>query len=414
MDYQSLLQDIRTYGSKGWAIVYGVSGAGEHERSAEGAWITGHKGKRFLDCGSFALFMFGHGNSKILVALQDLLSHGLSGTSRVLCHAELAVALKKLVALTPPHLQKAMLLNSGSEAVEAAIKLCRLKTKRRKLAHLGGSYHGKTAGALSLTDHAGFKADTHPLLQDVVRIERGDMAKLETVLASGDIAGLFVEAVQGEGGIHPIEPAFLQMAHQLCRQHGTLLVADEIQSGLGRTGRLWAFERSDIKPDIVLVGKSLGGGIVPVSALIASEAAFSPFDHNPYLHSSTYGGNPLACRAVIAVTEIVQAKNFLPGVEQKGTWIESALDQLHGQFSDVLSAYSGFGLMRGLHFSSSTYAAKTLEYCLKTGLLLSPCLSNPTVLRLVPPYCIEHSDVDYMHGILQQALHNCRTLQESS
>lgn len=414
MDYQSLLQEIRTCGSKGSAIVYGVSGAGEYERSAAGAWITGHKGKRFLDCGSFALFMFGHGNSTILTALQDLLSHGLSGTSRVLCHAELAVALKSLVALAPSHLQKAMFLNSGSEAVEAAIKLCRLKTKRKKLAHLSGSYHGKTAGALSLTDHTGFKADAHPLLQDVVKIERGNTSELETALATGDIAGLFVEAVQGEGGIHPIEPAFLQTAYQLCRQYGTLLVADEIQSGLGRTGRLWAFERSDIKPDIVLAGKSLGGGIVPVSALIASESAFSPFDHNPYLHSSTYGGNPLACRAVIAVTEIVQAKNFLPGVEQKGAWIENALEQLHSQFPDVLSAYTGFSLMRGLHFSSNTYAATTLEYCLKTGLLLSPCLTNPTVLRLVPPYCLERSDVDFMHGILQQALHHCRTLQEFS
>jgi len=411
MQYSEVLSKIRTFGSQGAALVLGMSGADSYEVSSEGTWIQGNQGKAFLDCGSFALFLFGHANPLFRSNLSQLLSSELCGTSRVLCHSELAIALEKLASLAPPSIRKVMLLNSGAEAVEAAIKLCRLKTSRSKIAHLSGSYHGKTAGALSITDCKAFKSPTHPLLQDVVRIDREDIAGLRAVLARKDVAGLFLEPIQGEGGIFTIAPDFLKAAQDACRENGTLLIADEIQCGLGRSGHLWAFERAEILPDILLTGKSLGGGIVPVSALMATQEAFSPYDRNPFMHSSTYGGNPLACRAVITAHQIVSSPGFLETVRTSSSWITAKLDQLVKEFPEVIPHWSGSGLMLGLHFSSHAYAAYTLEHCLKLGVILSPCLSTPHVLRITPPFSISEDDASFLYDCLKKASLLC--LQKS-
>ena len=396
---------LKAAGSSGEALVKRLSGATELEESGTGPWVEGADGGRYLDCGSFSLFLFGHNNQRFIQALTTQLRNH-SGATRVLLHRKLPQALQALVSIMPSHIEKASLFNSGAEAVEAAIKLARMRRKRSLVAHFEGSYHGKTAGALSITDSDRFKSDHHPTLQDVLRVSRRCGERAAADIRRYKPAAVFWEPIQGEGGIYPFEQSFAQHVVDACRKVDTLIVCDEIQSGLGRTGDRWAFERLNIKPDVVLVGKSLGGGIIPVSAVCATRDAFQPFDCNPVFHSSTYAGNPMACAAVITAVEILKSPGFLRRLRLISPYLRKRLDVLSRRFPQLFQGVSGYGLMLGLHFREQHQAALFLNRCLQSHLILTPCLSCPTVLRIMPPAELSHREIVFLENTLVRVAHS--------
>lgn len=403
--FRRCLELIRRYGSSSDALLKGFSGAAQLEVAAEGCWIQGSEGEQFLDCGSFSKFLLGHQPQAIIDVLHDQLEQ-LSGTSRVFTNVVYAQALKALSDLCPSPLSKTMILNTGAEAVEAAIKLARVATHRPCIAHLSFSYHGKTAGALSLTDAERYKPSCHTLLKDVIRIDRTCLETAAGHLETGKVAAVFVEPIQGEGGIFELQAEQLKTLSALCRQTGTLLVADEIQSGLGRSGQMWAFQQSEILPDIVLVGKALGAGIVPVSALVATPQVFKPCDQDALLFQSTYAANPLACATLCAVTRIIQEDDIPALATQKGAWLKKSLEQLQTSFPRCIKTVRGRGLLLGVECQTPQIASFLLQACMKERLLLTPCLTQPKVLRITPSAYIDGVELDLLYSKLKAAFIN--------
>jgi len=396
-----VFENARKYGSAADVLIRQMSGISELESSASGAWITGHKGGRFLDFGSFALFLFGHGNQLFCKELTSQLKQ-LAGSSRSMLNTVHGEALEALSSLTSEPLNKVMLLNTGAEAVEVALKLASVRTRRKSFFHLQHSFHGKTSGALSVTDSPIFRSGFPvPVVSQALQPE--DTDKAVDLITHHKPAGVICEAIQGEGGVREVADDFLSRIRQACSEVGSVLIMDEIQSGLGRTGQVWAYEKSGVLPDMVLSGKALGGGMIPVSAVIATQDAFRPLDKNPLLHSSTYGGNPLASRAVLCAVRSVREGKIAEKAKHAGDLLKPALVALSNSYSGLFTKVSGRGLMLGLHCQNRHIAGLYLNACYSENLLVTPCLTVPEVIRLSPPACLSEAEAGEALVKLQSA-----------
>jgi putrescine aminotransferase len=393
---------LRKHSSKGRAFLYTAAGADDVEVSSESSYITGASGRKYLDFGSFAIFLIGHRPPEIVSSVMSQISR-LPGSSRSFPNLEFVTACRDLASLSPEGLDKVMLLNSGSEAVEAAAKLARALTKRPNLVHIEKSYHGKSFGALSLTDSPEFRRNFFPLLPNVTRVSRSNSSSASQTILELKPAAVFIEPIQGEGGIYEVDDAYMLAIRKACTEAGSLLVLDEIQCGLGRSGSMWALQRSGIVPDILLVGKALGGGILPVSALVATIEAFAPYDVDPILHSSTFGGNPLASAVVSTMTNIL-TKDHIPDVSNTvGLDIKKLLTSLVDSFPNLFIKVSGRGLMLGLHCKGPDISGIFIKHCLQNGLMLSPCLTTPSVLRVTPPVTLIQEDIRLAEKIFENS-----------
>jgi putrescine aminotransferase len=403
MNLESALDRIRHHQSKGRAMLYGIAGIRDCESQAKGCWIESDGGSRYLDFGSFSVFLLGHRHPAVIEAVSRQL-HRLPVSSRTLVSPVQAEACARLAALAPEGLSKVMLLNSGSEAVEAALKLAQAATGRKKLVYLEKSYHGKTFGALSVTDAPVFRRDFFGGQAVTLRASRDDAHQACELVLREAPAAVILEPIQGEGGIHELAPGFRRAVRAACTQAGALLIHDEIQCGLGRSGERWAsLDVDDARPDILLAGKGLGGGVMPVSALIASPEAFTPYDRDPILHSSTFGGNPLACTALMATLQVLQEGMLWQRAQELGAQARNGLSALVQRHPDLFSHVSGRGLMLGLHCRSGAVAAYFMRRCAEQRLLLTPCLTTPQVIRFTPPLVAKPSDIEFSSEAMEQA-----------
>ncbi|AUY52529.1 aminotransferase class III-fold pyridoxal phosphate-dependent enzyme [Streptomyces sp. CB01881] len=397
-----LLDLIRDHQSSGRALLFRLMGATDPEVSGSGSWVTTGAGARYLDLGSFSVFLLGHSHPQVVEAVAEQLAR-LSGSTRTLPNELNARAAADLAEFAPPGLDKVMLLNSGAEAVEAAIKLARARTGRVPLAHLAGSFHGKTVGALSLTDAALFRDRLGPLLPDVIRLPRDDAGAAAELIRRHRPAAVFAEPVQGEGGVYPLTPGYATALREACDEAGTLLVFDEIQCGLGRCGSFWAHEDLGVRPDVLLSGKALGGGVIPVSAVIATEDAFQPYDRDPLLHTSTFGGNPLAAAALTATLKVLAAED-VPGLARSaGGRLREILEDLVRSWPRLFTEVTGRGALLGLHGTQPDVAGEMMRAALAENLLLTPCLTAPSILRLTPAAFIGAQDLAFVAEKLNAA-----------
>lgn len=393
---------VRRHQSSGRALLYAFAGVDDVEVSAAGAWVTGASGRRYLDCGSVAVFLLGHGHPRVVEAVEAQL-HTMTGTSRAFPSAVNAEAARSLAAVAPPGLDKVMFLNSGTEAVEAALKLVRAVTGRTPVLHLEGSFHGKTLGALSLTDSDLLRDPVGPVAPGTARIPAHDPEAAATAVRRVAPAAVFVEPVQGEAGAVEVPDAVMHALRAACDEVGALLVCDEIQSGLGRCGEWWAHTRSGVRPDVLLTGKALGGGVVPVSALVARPEVFGPFDRDPLLHASTFGGNPLACAAVLAALSVIGSEGIPDRAHRLGMRLRPALEGLVSAWPELFSAVSGRGLLLGLTCRRPDVAGDLYRACLQQGLLVTPCLLRPDVIRFTPPAVLEDEELAFAEAALRTA-----------
>ena len=324
-------------------------------------------------------------------------------SSRVLFNPQQAYLARDLARLAPGRLQFSFFCNSGAEAVEGALKLARLATGRKGLVACHNSYHGKTMGALSVTGRAAYRDPFEPLIPEVGFVEFGSLPDLELALTQ-EVAAFIVEPVQGEGGIYVAPAGYLKEAERLCRERGVLLVVDEVQCGLGRTGRMFAVQHWDVQPDLCVLAKALGGGVVPAAAILGTPEVWRGLKGRPLIHTSTFGGNPLACVAGRKTLEILQRDGLVEKAERDGAWLMGELEQLRREFPRLVTEIRGLGLMIGVELAGEDIAGSLISELQKRHLLAVYTLNQPKVIRLEPPLTISADDLHLAVGCWREAL----------
>ncbi|MFF2118557.1 aspartate aminotransferase family protein [Kitasatospora sp. NPDC058184] len=382
----------RRHLSKGRASLAELTG-GDQEVSSHAAHVLGADGRRFLDCGGYGVFLLGHTHPAVVEAVvAQARTHPMS--TRLLLEPTAALAAAALAAVTPDGLDRVHFVNSGAEAVEAAVKLARTHGKRR-LVSADGGFHGKTMGALSLTARELYQEPFRPLLPDVSHVPYGDAAALAGVVGADTCVVL--EPVQGEGGVIVPPEGYLTEVQRLCRSAGAFLVLDEIQTGLGRLGTWWGADRERISPDVLLVGKGLSGGVVPVAAMVATDAAYEPFSRDPFLHTSTFAASPIAMAAARAAVETIAAEGLVGRAAALGRTLLDGLTRIVAErCPGLVAGIRGAGLLIGIEFKDEHTAGAFVMELHDRGVLVNHSLNAHRVIRFTPPAVLTPSDVDWL------------------
>lgn len=355
---------------------------------AEDSYIYGEKGEKYLDLTSgIAVSALGHGHPRIKERLKAQIDKHL----HVMVYGELVQSpqedlAKELLQCLPKELNSYYFVNSGTEANEAALKLAKRATGRSKIISFKGSYHGSTHGSLSVSHGEDRKRAFRPLLPGVEFIELNNFDQLQEI--DEHTAAVILEPIQGDAGVRIAEAAYLKGLRKQCDQHCTLLIFDEIQCGMGRSGKMWAFEYADVVPDILCMGKALGGGM-PIGALATSKKLMSLFSRSPKLgHITTFGGHPLACAGAAEALKIIREEQLLKHVNAKGEKFEKLLQH------PKIKAIRRRGLMLAIELNSDTEVQHLVLKGLEKGLLLFWFLSTPNAFRLAPPLNISEKDTE--------------------
>lgn len=363
-------------------------------------------GREWIDFGSFGVHLLGHNHPRLKRALVEA-SNELGLSTRIMGNLAATELAEVLTESTPWDLDSAMLANSGSEAVEIALRMSMIETQRTRILCLEGGYHGKSLATSAL---GGSYASVYlPNCLDVVKVHSGDATALRNILRSNTIAAFIVEPIQGEGGIIPVPLDFLSMASELCQETGTKFILDEIQTGLGRTGTAWAGDNIKSGLDVVLTGKVLGGGYVPISAAIYASESFNARATDPILHSSSFSGGTLAARIAIAAVREATAAEFLQHVNALSILAKDLCDDIVDRLSFPIT-FRRYGLMMGIELDSPERAGQLIIEAIKEGLLLTFCLANPRVVRVYPPGVITMEEMDSALDRLNQALLQTETI----
>ncbi len=342
-----------------------------------GSWLYDTEGKEYLDLvAGVAVNALGHAHPDLVKAL-NLQAQQLMHCSNLYYNDKQLELAEKLTGLAD--MESVFFVNSGTEAIEAALKLARkhgtaVSPEKNVLLYLSNSFHGRTLGSLSVTGQPKYQKDFLPLLGGTVCLEKDDPALLEEAF-NGNVCGIIIEPIQGEGGIIPINSEFIEKARSLCDKFNALMIFDEVQCGLGRTGKMFAFENLSVKPDIICLAKGLGGGF-PIGAVMANHRGncFVKGDHG-----CTFGGNPMACAASLTVLQIISDAEFLKSVQEKGKW---AIGYIEEKLSDkgIFNKMAGAGLILGIHLNKPV--AEIIQAALTHQILLVN--AGPQVIRLVP------------------------------
>ncbi|MCM0606558.1 MAG: aspartate aminotransferase family protein [Xanthomonadaceae bacterium] len=366
----------------------------------EGMYVYDTTGKKYLDFASgIAVQALGHSHPSVVREISEQAAK-LSHVSNLYWTAPMRKLAETLIENS--FAERVFFCNSGTEANEAAIKFARKKilksgaTDKHKIISFKGGFHGRTLGALSITEKAKYREPFEPLIPEVEFLEFNSMSSVLFGI-NKQTAAVFLEPIQGEGGIIPANPEFLKSVRELCTQHGALLVFDEVQCGLGRTGKLWAHEWSGVTPDMMTLAKPLGGGLPCGAVLITDEVAES-MDYGD--HGSTFGANPIVAAAGVAVLTEVLKPGFLSRVTEMGDMLSSQLNDLQASFPSIIKEIRGAGLMIGVEMNIKV--APLIKQLAEQGIL---CISSgENVLRLLPPLITEKMHIDEFMAAFTQAL----------
>ncbi len=371
---------------------------GQVEVGADGCLVVDARGEEYLSCGGYGAFLLGHGHPRVVAAVQEQAARRALAT-RLFLDPVQAAAAEVLAALAPAGLDHVYFGTSGADAVEAALKLARLHGRRWLIGTRGG-FHGKTAGALSISGNAILREPFAPLLDQVLHVPFDDTDALDRALArvGPDASCVVVEPIQAEGGVQLPRPGYLAAVADACRAHGALLVVDEIATGLGRVGTWWACEREGVVPDLLLVGKALGGGVVPAGAVLASAAAFAPFDRDPFIHSATFAGAPLVMAGAQATLEALVDEDVPARADVLGRRLVAGLRlALADALADgVVVEVRGGGLLIGVELASPALAGDFEYELVARRVIPNHCLNHHSVVRFTPPVGLEEQQIGWL------------------
>jgi acetylornithine/N-succinyldiaminopimelate aminotransferase len=370
----------------------------------EGVHLVDEKGDRYLDLLSgIGVNALGYAHPAIEKAIAEQ-SRKLIHISNLFFHegqAQLALRLTKMSGM-----DRAFFCNSGTEAMEAALKLARahaglLRGEGRKIGTkflaLENSFHGRTMGSVATTHKAKYREPFHPVMPGVEFVAFDDLADLKAKFSS-DVCGVLIEAIQGEGGIRPVSKEFMAVARELTQSTGALLICDEIQAGLGRTGKWFAYQHYDVRPDVTTIAKPLAGGL-PLGAMLCTEEAARAI--HPGMHGTTFGGGPLACAAAVAVIDTIEQNDLLDHVTDVGTYFRGRLAELAKRHAAIVDV-RGMGLMLAAELDSAELAKQVATAMLERRILINR--TSETVLRFLPPFILGKDDVDRAIDALESIL----------
>ena len=354
---------------------------------AEGVYLYGPNGEKYMDLVSgFNVSNIGHRHPKVLEAIQDQLNRFM----HVTVYGEFVQAPQvqlatELLEVLPNSFQSVYFTNSGAEAVEGSMKIAKKFTGRRQIIAAKHAYHGSTQGALSLIGNDEYRAAYAPLLPEISFVEFNNIDDLANITVN--TAAVIVEAVQGEAGVRVPSKEYMQALRQKCTETGTLLIFDEIQTGFGRTGKLFAFEHFEIIPDILMLAKGIGGGM-PLGAFVAPKEIMDVIKDNPMLgHITTFGGHPVSCAAARASLKVIQEENLVQDVERKANLFRSELN------IPQIKEIRGLGLMMCLQLENFDQVYQVSNYCANQGLIIDWYLHCETALRIAPPLTISDQQI---------------------
>jgi len=362
-------------------------------------------GKEFIDClGGYGIYMLGHRHPTVVKAVMDQLGHQALHSQELLDPMR-GYASELLAMLTPGDLQYSFFCNSGTEANEGALKLAKLHGKRKKAAHTNGlisclgGFHGKSFGSLSVTGKAAWREPFYPLASNVRFIPYGDADALHKELRVCDTVGLDISAfiaepVQGEAGARVPPDDFFPRVREICDEWGILFIADEVQTGMGRTGTLWGIEHWGVAPDIMTMGKALGGAVIPVGCFTSTPEVFEPLMENPYIHTTTFGGNPMATSAVIAALHATLDEDIPRQAAEKGAWLKERFEGLRAKYPDLLEEVRGLGLLIGLEYTSEEAGYAVATGLFGEGVLTGGTLFSAKTFRIEPPATLTQHEMD--------------------
>ncbi len=346
--------------------------------------------KEFYDfLGMYGVLNLGHCNEEIITKVKEQMDN-LCMTSKVFLNSKYAALAKLLTKLTG--LKYLFLVNSGTEAIEGALKLALASTKRKKIISTYNSYHGKTLGALSISGRDIYKKYLN-LLPNIYFVEYNNLEEIEKIV-DNETAAIIVEPIQGEGGIIIPNDNYLPNLREICNKNNCLLIIDEVQTGLGRTGYLFEYQRYNIKPDILVLAKALSGGVIPIGAILGNEKAWEIFNENPLFHTSTFGGNSLAITAALETIKYIINNDLPKQAEEKGNYFIKHLKEIQTNYQDIIKEVRGKGLMIGIELVNEEYAASIFSYLIQNGIITAYTLNQPKVIRIEPPLTIPYSVID--------------------
>ncbi|MBI5501919.1 MAG: aspartate aminotransferase family protein [Deltaproteobacteria bacterium] len=417
----------RRFVNPAWAGLLRSTGWERRFRHARGLELEDDRGERYLDfLSGFGALGLGHNHPALKAALRSALDDDLPGFTQVECSALAGLAAERLAALLPAGPHRVFFCSSGSEAVEAALKLARAATGKRRIVACEGAYHGSTLGALSLKGVGAARDRFGPLLPDVERVPFGDLEALRRAVRGGDVAAFVVEPILGEGGAVVPPADYLPRAADAVHARGGLLVADEVQTGLGRTGKMFAFEHSGTAPDIVTVAKVLGGGLVPVGAMIARA---EPFDRaygsarTCMDHATTFGGGPLAMTAVLATLRVIEEERLIERAAGQGRILRRRLKDVASKHPSIREV-RGMGLMLGIRVRDAAggwlertpfaafgraSAALLAQYVAlrllsEHRIVTQAAVNDPSVLKVMPPLIVDEAAIERFAAALDVVL----------
>jgi putrescine aminotransferase len=390
--------------NKGW-VEYrkSVTEAGDYaatEWRGEGIYFYDMFGNQYIDClGGYGALDLGWSHPEVVQAVRA--QAGRSGIPSQELMDPLRGALANLLArIAPGDIDHAFFVNSGTETIEGALKIARLYTGKSNFVSTVGAFHGKTLGSLSVMGKKSFRKPLVPYGGTTFYVPFGDAAALESQLeicnsVGVDIAGFIAEPIQGEAGAIVPSDDYWPKVRELCTRFGILLIADEVQTGLGRTGKLWGVDHWNIVPDILCVAKSLGGGIMPMGAFMGNGKIWEAFeDPNPFIHTTTTGGNPMGCAAAIATIRVTLREKLPERAAELGEYFIGQVRRLAKEYSQIYEKVTGKGLLIGQHFRDAEVGYKVAAGLFRRKVLVAGTLISANTIRLEPPLIIRREEID--------------------
>lgn len=428
---ESFRSNYKEYINSGKATLLRLLDFDREYVKAEGMYIYDNQGDQYIDfLGGYGSLNFGHNPPSIYEAIERV--QQIPNILQVSISKVTAACAKNLSIITPGSLRKCFFCNSGTEAVEASLKLARKATKKTAILYTEGAFHGKTLGSLSVTGKKKYKKPFEPLLPDTHQIPYGDIGALERILEEREAAAFIVEPIQGEAGVILPPSGYLKRVQDLCREKDVLLIMDEIQTGFGRTGALFACNHEGIEPDSMVLSKSLGGGVIPVGVCITTDSvykrAYGSID-DCLLHTSTFGENTLASAAAIGAMELLLEGDLVSEVGKKGDYFLKRLKELQEEYP-LIKEVRGRGLMMGVEFMeakkgfldtisfgqlnklSNEHLASLIagELLRRHRVITAYTLNNPNVIRLAPPLIVSYDELDRVVEAFNDVLSNIKGL----